>query len=88
MVSQHSESPLFKSHVIRKLNASMLEPSKECIFAHRKQIRDMAFHPLDRNILASVSLDKCINLTDLSCNSVVSTIDGNYINFCIIICLN
>jgi len=80
VVSQHSESSLFSnSHVIRKLNGSILEASKECIFAHKKQIRDMAFHPLEHNVLASVSLDKCINLTDLNCNQVVSTIDGNCI---------
>jgi len=71
--------------VIRKLNGSILEASKECIFAHKKQIRDMAFHPLEHNLLASVSLDKCINLSDVTCNQVVSTIDGNYIyNICII----
>jgi len=74
-----SEFPLFNnSHVIRKLNGSIQELSKECIFAHKKQIRDMAFHPLEHNLLASVSLDKCINLTDVTCNQVVSSIDGNY----------
>jgi len=79
-VSQHSQTPLFSNtHVIRKLNGSILEASKESIFAHKKQIRDMAFHPLEHNILASVSLDKCINLTDVNCNQVVSTINGNYI---------
>ncbi|XP_060878073.1 E3 ubiquitin-protein ligase RFWD3-like isoform X2 [Metopolophium dirhodum] len=78
VVSQHSESSLFNnSHVIRKLNGSILEASKECIFAHKKQIRDMAFHPLEHNLLASVSLDKCINLTDVNCNQTVSTIDVN-----------
>jgi len=77
--------------VIRKLNGSILEATKEYIFAHKKQIRDMAFHPFEHNLLASVSLDKCINLTDVTCNQVISSLDGNHINFCIvnkIICLN
>jgi len=75
VVSQHSDTTLFKSHVIRKMNGAILEPSKECIFAHKKQIRDMAFHPIEHNVLASVSLDKTINLTDLSVNTVVASID-------------
>jgi len=83
-VSQNSESPLFNSHVIRKLNGLILEASKEYIFAHKKQIRDMAFHPLEHNVLASVSLDKCINLTDLNCNTVVSSVDGIIILICVI----
>lgn len=61
------------------MNGSILELSKECIFVHKKQIRDIAFHPFEHNLLASVSLDKCINLTDVSCNQLVSSIDGNYI---------
>ncbi|XP_022181276.1 E3 ubiquitin-protein ligase RFWD3-like isoform X2 [Myzus persicae] len=77
VVSQHSESPLFNSHVIRKLNGSILEASKECIFAHKKQIRDMAFHPYEHNLLASVSLDKCISLMDVNCNQVISSVDVN-----------
>jgi len=60
-----------------------MEASKECIFAHKKQIRDMAFHPIEHNILASVSLDKCISLVDVNSNQVISSVDGNYINFCI-----
>uniref|UniRef100_A0A2S2PGK9 RING-type E3 ubiquitin transferase n=1 Tax=Schizaphis graminum TaxID=13262 RepID=A0A2S2PGK9_SCHGA len=75
VVSQHSDTTLFKSHVIRKMNGAILEPSKECIFAHKKQIRDMAFHPIEHNLLASVGLDKTINLTDLSVNTVVSSVD-------------
>lgn len=87
-MSQHSESPLFNSHVIRKLNGSILEASKECIFAHKKQIRDMAFHPYEHNLLASVSLDKCISLMDVNCNQVISSVDGNYIHFVLAIYLN
>lgn len=59
------------------MNASILESSKECIYAHKKQIRDMTFHPIEHNLLASVSLDKCINLTDLTSNTVVSSVEGN-----------
>lgn len=82
-MSQHSESPLFSSsHVIRKLNATLLEPTKECIYAHKKQIRDLTFHPLEHNLLASVSLDKCISLTDLVSNTVVSSVEGNFNFFC------
>lgn len=77
VASQHSESPLFPSHVIRKINAAILTPSKECIYAHKKQIRDMSFHPVEHNLLASVGLDKCINLISLSSNNVVSSIEGN-----------
>lgn len=38
----------------------------------------MMFHPNEHNLLASVSLDKCINLTDLTSNTVVSSVEGNY----------
>jgi len=68
--------------VIRKLNGSTLDVTKDCIFAHKKQIRDMEFHPYEHNLLASVSLDKCINLTDVTCNQVISSLDGKHINFC------
>lgn len=37
----------------------------------------MTFHPIEHNLLASVSLDKCINLIDLMSNTVVSSIEGN-----------
>lgn len=77
-VSQNSESQLFnKSHVIRKVNASILEISRECIYAHKKQIRDMAFHPVEHNLLASVGLDKCVNLSDMMANIVVASLEGN-----------
>lgn len=78
-MSQHSESPLFNAHVIRKVNALVLEPSKECIYAHKKQIRDMTFHPTENNLLASVSLDKCINLSDIISNMVISSVEGKHI---------
>lgn len=65
------------------MNASILELSKECIYAHKKQIRDMVFHPVEHNLLASVGLDKCINLSDVISNMVVSSVEGiiNYYNF-------
>lgn len=83
VVSQNTESPLFNnSHAIRKINASILEPSKECIYAHKKQIRDIVFHPVEHNLLASVGLDKCINLSDILSNIVVSSVEGiNYFIF-------
>lgn len=84
-MSQQSENPVYSSlHVIRKLNVTLLEPTKEIIGVHKKQIRDMTFHPLEHNLLASVSLDKCISLTDLVSNSVVSTVEGNF-NLCVYI---
>jgi len=67
------------------MNASLLEPSKEYIYAHKKPIRDMAFHPIDNHHLASVGLDCHISLTDLRVNTVVSSIKGNYIYFCNIV---
>lgn len=75
-MSQHSESPIFNSHIIRKVNALVLEPSKECIYAHKKQIRDMTFHPIENNLLASVGLDKFIHLSDIVSNMVVSSVEG------------
>jgi len=63
------------------MNGSLLEPSKEYIYAHKKPIRDMAFHPIEHNLLASVGLDCHISLTDLNINTVVSSVDGNYIYF-------
>jgi len=73
------------SHVIRKVNTSILELPKECIYAHSKAIRDMAFHPVEHNLLASVSLDKCIKLSDMVTNTVVADVTGKqYVNmlFC------
>lgn len=58
------------------MNTSVLELSKECIFAHAKSIRDMAFHPVAYNSLASVSLDKCIKLSDMISNTVVACVTG------------
>lgn len=78
-MGHQSDSPIFcNTHVIRKLNASILEPSNECIYAHTKQIRDMTFHPNETNLLASVSLDKFMKLTDMVSNSVVSQLSGYY----------
>lgn len=37
----------------------------------------MSFHPIDHNQLATVSLDKCVCLSDLSANTVVSYLEGN-----------
>lgn len=62
------------------MNAAILETSKESIFAHKKQIRDMSFHPFEHNVLASVGLDKCINLIDVTSNNVVSSIEGKYLS--------
>lgn len=76
-MSQQGEPPFINSHAIRKLNALILEPTKEYIYAHKKQIRDMSFHPIDHNQLVTVSLDKCVCLTDLSSNAVVSSVEGN-----------
>lgn len=84
-MSQYSDATLFNSHVIRKMNGSLLEPSKEYIYAHKKPIRDMVFHPIENYLLASVGLDCHISLTDLRINTVVSSIDGNYIYFCNIV---
>jgi len=82
-VSHSTNSLLFNtSHAIRKVNTSVLELSKEYIFAHAKPIRDMSFHPYNINILASVSLDKTIKLSDMISNTIVSSVTGknNYIN--------
>lgn len=78
-VSQKSDSKLFtNSYMIRKLNASILEPTNDCIYAHSNQIRDMAFHPTEPNILATVSLDKKLKLLDMASNSVIDVMGGDY----------
>jgi len=72
--------------VIRKVNTSILELSKECIYVHSKAIRDMAFHPIEHNLLASVSLDKCIKLSDMVSNTVAATVVGKqYIKYVILL---
>jgi len=85
MMSEHSNATKLNSHVIKKMNASLLESSNEHICAHSKQIRDMVFHPLEHNELASVGLDAYINLIDLRINAVVSSLKSNYIYFCNIV---
>lgn len=84
-MSQQSDTTTFNSHMIRKMNVKLMKPSNEFICVHKKEIRDMVFHPIDNNILASVGLDSQISLTDLSNNTVVSSISGNYICFCDIV---
>lgn len=54
-------------------------PADESVYVHTKQIRDMSFHPVEHHVLASVGLDKYINLMDLISNTVVSSINGNII---------
>jgi len=36
----------------------------------------MVFHPVEQNVLASVGLDKCVNLIDFTSNIIVSSIEG------------
>ncbi|XP_050539339.1 E3 ubiquitin-protein ligase RFWD3-like isoform X2 [Daktulosphaira vitifoliae] len=75
-VTQQCETPLFNNaHGIRKVNASIFELSKECVYAHKKTIRDMAFHPVDNNLIASASLDKCVKLTDFNSNGVIASVE-------------
>ena len=83
-MSQQSDTT-FNSYIIRKLNVQLMKLSKEYICAHKKPIRDMVFHPLHDNLLASVGLDSQISLTDLSINKVASSMSGNYIYFCDIV---
>jgi len=69
------------------MNVNLMKLSKEYICAHKKQIRDMVFHPYHENLLASVGLDSQISLTDLSINinTVAFSMSGIYIYFCNIV---
>lgn len=80
-MSHTPETTLFNKQVIRKMNTTLMIPLEENIYAHTKQIRDMAFHPIEHQVLASVGLDKCINMIDVMSNTVVSSIAGNIILF-------
>ncbi|KAE9528787.1 hypothetical protein AGLY_012362 [Aphis glycines] len=73
VMSQQSDTTTLDSYVIRKMDVKLMKLSKEYICVHKKQIRDMVFHPLHDNLLASVGLDSQINLTDLNINTVVSS---------------
>lgn len=84
-MSQQSDTTTLDSYVIRKMDVKLMKLSKEYICVHKKQIRDMVFHPLHDNLLASVGLDSQINLTDLNINTVVSSMSGNYVYFCDIV---
>lgn len=80
-MSHTPETTLFNKQVIRKMNTTLMIPLEENIYAHTKQIRDMAFHPIEHQVLASVGLDKCINMIDVMSNTVISSIAGNIILF-------
>jgi len=73
------------SYMIRTMNVKLIKLSKKYICAQKKPIRDMLFHPLHDNLLASVGLDNQISLTDLRINTVASSMSGNYIYFCDIV---
>ncbi|XP_050419989.1 E3 ubiquitin-protein ligase RFWD3-like [Adelges cooleyi] len=75
-VTAQCDNPLFNgTHGIRKINASILELAKGTVYVHKKPIRDMKFHPVDSNLLASASLDKFIKLTDFNSNAVVASVE-------------
>ncbi|CAH1731349.1 unnamed protein product [Aphis gossypii] len=84
-MSQQSDTTTLDSYGIRKMDVQLMRLSNEYICAHKKQIRDMVFHPLHDHLLASVGLDSQINLTDLNIDTVVSSMSGDYIYFCDIV---
>ncbi|CAH1731348.1 unnamed protein product [Aphis gossypii] len=67
-MSQQSDTTTLDSYVIRKMDVQLMRLSNEYICAHKKQIRDMVFHPLHDHLLASVGLDSQIYIVSKSFN--------------------
>ncbi|RZF48100.1 hypothetical protein LSTR_LSTR002166 [Laodelphax striatellus] len=76
VVSQLSTNPLFAGFGVRKLEGFDLR-STQFIHVHKKQIRDLAFHPTSPNLLLSVSLDKTAKLIDTNNNSNVQSFNDD-----------
>ncbi|XP_075228674.1 mutagen-sensitive 302 isoform X2 [Lycorma delicatula] len=70
VVSQKSANTLFPGYGIRKIDSIDLRPTT-FINLHSNVIRDLAFHPQDRNLLLSASLDRTAKIFDNVSNSVV-----------------
>lgn len=81
-MSQQSAT-IFNGHGIRKINASLLSPTRNFIHVHSKPIRDMTFHPVEHNLIATASLDKFVKLVDLISETVISSIEGISLSFII-----
>ena len=72
VVSQRSTNNLFSGYGIKKIDTTEFRQT-QFVFLHPKPIRDMAFHPHRRDILLSVSLDRCVKLLNVSTNTVVQS---------------
>lgn len=69
---------MFAGFGVRVLNTVDFQPVK-FVFLHQKMIRDLAFHPEDRGILLSVSLDQTAKLVDLNSKATIHTFKCEYL---------
>ncbi|XP_054276160.1 E3 ubiquitin-protein ligase RFWD3-like [Macrosteles quadrilineatus] len=72
VVSQPSGNTLFAGFGVRVLNSVDWQPSR-FVLLHSKAVRDIQFHPDDRDMMLSVSLDQNAKLFDLGTNTTVHT---------------
>ncbi|XP_015598294.1 E3 ubiquitin-protein ligase RFWD3-like isoform X2 [Cephus cinctus] len=72
VVSQKSANSVFPGYGVKKIDTENFQPL-QFIFLHSQQIRDVAFHSVQKEILLSVGFDKCAKITDIQNNVVVHT---------------
>lgn len=84
-MSQPSGNTLFAGFGVRVLNSVDWQPSR-FVLLHSKAVRDIQFHPDDRDMMLSVSLDQNAKLFDLGTNTTVHTFKGTILEYPLFLC--